>query len=84
LSYVGVFVLALAVWWCKLDKDEGVSRFTKKTFGKIIKKKKQIQRSSMWKEYIYSRFKWYVRKDGDILSTWIKQKRHEKNVRAVH
>ncbi len=28
-SYIGVFVLALAVWWCKLDKDEGVSRFTK-------------------------------------------------------
>lgn len=29
LSKIGVLVLALAVWWCKLDKDEGVSRLTK-------------------------------------------------------
>lgn len=29
LSKFGVFVLALAVWWCKLDKDEGVSRLTR-------------------------------------------------------
>ncbi len=28
-SSIGVFVLALAVWWCKLDKDEGVSRLTR-------------------------------------------------------
>lgn len=39
LSKIGVFVLALAVWWCKLDKDEGVSRFTRDQEEEEEKKK---------------------------------------------